>query len=390
MTAKNKASAIVLAAGSASRMGSGVNKAYMKLKGKSILRHTLDAFSKCASIAEVIVVCREGEEHLAKREAETALKIPFKVVAGGEMRQQSVKNGLLAIAADADLVCVHDAARCLVSPELIERCVKSAEAYGSGCAGIYVTDTLKKADDGYIVETVDRESLIAVQTPQAFKKDLLLKAHEQAERDGFTGTDESVLLERMSIRVRFVPVKSENIKVTTPKDLDFAGYLLSENSKNAVRVGHGYDAHRLTEGRKLILGGVEIPFEKGLLGHSDADVLTHAVMDALLGAAGLRDIGHYFPPADDVYRDADSLVLLSRVKALVDEAGYSIVNVDCTMVLQAPKISQYTEQMRKNISHALGTGLSSVNVKATTTEGMGFTGAGEGACAYAVCSLISI
>jgi 2-C-methyl-D-erythritol 4-phosphate cytidylyltransferase/2-C-methyl-D-erythritol 2,4-cyclodiphosphate synthase len=384
---KAKVSAVILAAGSAQRMQAGKNKAYIKVGDRSILSHTLTAFSRCAGISEIIIVCREEEMHLAEEEAARTLHAPYKTVPGGELRQQSVANALKVLSPDAEIVLVHDSARCFVEPELIRRCIESAILHGSGCAASSVTDTLKSIEGEAITGTIDRDRCVAIQTPQVFKRELLLKAHEKAEAEGFFGTDESVLVERLGEKVRFVLSKSENIKITTPKDLSYAEFLLFDRKNSLPRIGHGYDMHRLVPGRKLILGGVEIPFEKGLLGHSDADVLVHAAMDALLGAAGLPDIGSYFPPSDAAYKDANSISLLSRVKGFIREAGFSVVNIDCTVVLEAPKIAGYIPRMRENIAGALGLGLSSVNVKATTEEGLGATGRGEGAAAFAVCSL---
>jgi 2-C-methyl-D-erythritol 4-phosphate cytidylyltransferase / 2-C-methyl-D-erythritol 2,4-cyclodiphosphate synthase len=381
-------SAIILAAGNAKRMHAKMNKAYMKLCGKSILYHTLLAFSKCEDIDEVILVCKKEEEELAAEDARIILKIPYKIVPGGEERQHSVYNALKAVHPESKYICVHDGARCLVKPDLIERCLKSAFEYGSGCAGVNITDTLKKIEGDDIVATINRESYIAVQTPQVFTRALLEKAHEQALADGFLGTDESILIERLGEKVKFVASDKDNIKITTAKDLRHAAILLREKRATASRIGHGYDAHRLVADRALVLGGVTIPFEKGLLGHSDADVLIHAVMDSLLGAAGLKDIGAYFPPSDETYKDARSVDLLKSVKKMLDYMGVQIVNIDGTVVLQSPKIAPYIEEMRRNIARALDIDFKRVNVKATTTEGMGFAGRGEGAAAYAVCNLI--
>lgn len=380
-------SLIVLAAGSGTRMQMEINKVYIKLCGKTVLAHTLTAFNDIKEITHCIVVCRKGEEAMAQKEAENCLEMPFCIVTGGSERQYSVRNALDALPKDTRYTLVHDAARCLVKREIIKNCIKSACQYGSGCACVPVKDTLKRTKDSQITGTVDRDGLFAIQTPQAFENELLLRAHQKAQEEGFLGTDESILVERLGEKVHMVLSDAHNIKITTAEDLKYAEFLLQERIGFSFRIGHGYDAHRFASGRKLILGGMEIPFEKGLLGHSDADVLTHAVMDALLGAAGLRDIGFYFPPSDDTYKDADSLMLLKRVGVLLAEKSFEIANIDATLILEAPKVACHTGRMRQNLANALSIPDTKVNVKATTTEGMGFTGTGEGAAAQAVCLL---
>lgn len=380
-------SLVILAAGSGKRMNSEINKVFLNLCGKTVLAHTLSAFNGIKEITNCVIVCRKGEEGLARKDAENCLKIPFCIVTGGSERQYSVKNAFNALPNDVRYICVHDAARCLVKREIIENCIKSARRFGSGCAGIPVKDTLKQTEGSLITSTVDRNSLAAIQTPQVFKKELLLRAHQKAQEEGFLGTDESVLVERLGEKVHMVLSDAQNIKITTVDDLKYAEFLLQGRQNFSFRIGHGYDAHRFAAGRKLILGGIEIPFEKGLLGHSDADVLIHAVTDALLGAGGFRDIGYYFPPSDDTYKDADSLKLLEKVGNMLEEKGFEVANIDATLILEAPKVAEHTGKMCQKIANALSLPDTKVNVKATTTEGMGFTGTGEGAAAQAVCLL---
>ena len=376
-------SAIILAAGQGRRMRSDVNKVYLKIAKKSVLARTLETFQKCGQIDEIIIVCRANENEWAKNEAK-GLLIPFKIVDGGEVRQQSVKNGLSVVSKDADIICVHDAARCFVREGVIKRCIKEAKRTGSGVAGVMAKDTLKKVEDGVIIDTVDRSSIAFVQTPQVFKREILFKAHEKALKDGYVGTDESVLVERNGQNVTLVKSDYDNIKVTTREDLAFLEFLLSEE-KMDTKIGHGYDAHAFKVGRLLVLGGVTIENDKGLDGHSDADVVVHAIMDALLGAAGLSDIGSFFPPNDDRFKDASSIKLLEKTAGIIKEAGFTVVNVDATIVMQHPKIQEYILKIRRNISSALSINEDQVNVKATTTEHMGFTGREEGAAAHAVC-----
>ncbi|MBQ7454905.1 MAG: 2-C-methyl-D-erythritol 2,4-cyclodiphosphate synthase, partial [Clostridia bacterium] len=228
-----------------------------------------------------------------------------------------------------------------------------------------------------LTATPDRSVLRAVQTPQGFSRALLERAHREITD---RCTDDAALVSRLGVPVRLVSGSPRNIKLTAKEDLAMAEFYLG----GRLRVGHGYDAHRLVEGRKLILGGVDIPYEKGLLGHSDADVLLHAIMDALLGAAALGDIGKHFPPSDASYKDISSVQLLEKTAALLTEAGFSVQNVDATVVAQRPKLAPYLTQMRQNIADALKIDVSAISVKATTTEGMGFEGRGEGISAHAV------
>ena len=225
-------------------------------------------------------------------------------------------------------------------------------------------------------ESVDRENYVSVQTPQGFRKSMLIDAYEKAYDDSFHGTDDAAIVEHAGGRIAVVDGEYQNIKITTREDLPL------EN-----RVGTGFDVHRFAEGRRLVLGGVEIPYELGLAGHSDADVLTHALMDALLGAAAMGDIGKLFPDSDPAYEGADSLLLLQQVAEKLDEAFYRIGNVDVTVIAQEPKLSPYTEQMRENLAARLGIEVSRVSVKATTTERLGFTGRQEGIACEAVASI---
>ena len=375
-------SAIILAAGRGSRMQSDKNKVFLFIAGKSVLERTLLTFDSVPEVDEIVVVCREGEEEDASH-LTLEVKKPCKVVVGGELRQQSVRNGMDAADSRTDILCVHDAARCFVKPQTISDCIISARKYGSGVAAVMMKDTLKHVENGEIVSTIDRSTMARAQTPQVFSRELLFKAHELAAADGFTGTDESSLIERMGSRVKMVEADSGNIKVTTKEDLTFGEFLLGGGE---IVIGHGYDVHRLQEGRKLVLGGVDIPFEKGLLGHSDADVLTHAIMDSLLGACGEKDIGVRFPPSDMQYKDAYSLELLKNIHTKIISSKYDIINIDATVVAERPKLASYIDDMRRRLSGTLDIDFERINVKATTSEGLGFTG-NEGIAAYAVACL---
>src|SRR5438132_1336820 len=237
-------------------------------------------------------------------------------------------------------------------------------------------------------QTLDRDRLWVAHTPQAFRTALLREAHHRAKAEGFYGTDDAVLVERLGYAVRMVEDSPRNLKVTVPADLDLAEAYAGQ--RRIVRTGIGYDAHRLALGRLLRVGGVEIPWPRGLAGHSDADVLAHAIMDALLGGAGLGDLGRHFPPGDPAFRGADSIELLRRVAAMAAGAGWRVVHVDSTVLAEAPRLAPYIPQMRERLAAALGVDSSTVNVKATTTEGMGAIGRGEGIAAHAVATLINV
>ena len=274
---------------------------------------------------------------------------------------------------------------------MIEQCIQAAVEYGAATAAVRVKDTIKQAnEEGFIEQTPDRSRLYLTQTPQVFEAGLYRRAVKQAQREGLDFTDDCQLVEHIGHAVKLCEGDYRNIKITTPEDIAVAKAMAGqreqqEEKRMEIRTGHGYDVHRLTQGRKLILGGVEIPWEKGLLGHSDADVLVHAVMDALLGAAALGDIGRHFPDTDPRYAGADSICLLKQVVLLLKGKGYSISNIDCTIIAQRPKLKNYIPQMAKNIADACQIDTEQVNVKATTEEQLGFTGSGEGMSAHSVC-----
>ena len=371
---------ILLAAGNATRMGE--NKMMMRIGAKTVLERSLEAFEKAGCFDKVLIVCRKDDEADITAAASSILSMPFETVAGGKERQHSVANALASIE-DADAVLVHDGARCFVKPQIIADCADAALKTGAAAVGVKTTDTIKRTKDGKITETLDRSELINIQTPQAFSLKLLKKAHELAEKDDFLGTDECSLVERMGIPIEFVEADSGNMKVTTPEDIAVAKKIAGER----IRVGTGYDVHRLKKGRKLVLGGETIPHTHGLVGHSDADVLLHAIMDALLGAVASRDIGHHFPCIDE-FKNANSLSLLSKTVDIVEEAGYRITGIDSTLIMQRPKVSGYIDNMRVNIAERTGLDIRYVSVKATTTEGLGFEGKGKGISAMATVTII--
>lgn len=380
-------SAVILAAGNGSRMGSDVTKQRMNLLGESVLHRSVRMFSECDRVNSIVAVCRADELGWAEREL-SDIKKPCKVVIGGKNRAESAKIGFEAIPLEADFVAIHDGARCLVTPEIIEMVLDAAFTHGAATAATPVTDTLKSVDSCLkISKTVPRDSLYAAGTPQIFSIKLYKKALLNV-KDTKNITDDNMLLEAIGERVVCVDTGRENIKITTPADVSYAEYVLRKR-ENMVeyKIGHGYDVHRLVPERPLILGGVNIPSELGLLGHSDADVLTHAIIDSLLGAAALGDIGRHFPDSSSEFKGISSLVLLGRVADLLTENGYSVSNIDATIVLQRPKIASYIDSMRENIATILGIEQGRINIKATTEEGLSFTGSGEGAAAHALAML---
>ena len=366
--------AIIVAAGSSTRMG--FDKLMYDLDGQTVLEKSLQAFDIHPAIDELVVVVGENAE-----KAEPLIRKvhkPVRLVRGGATRALSVQNGLAEI--KADFVAVHDAARPFVSQAVITAALNAAFRMGAAAPAVPVKDTVKVIGaDGMVKYTPDRSGLYAVQTPQCFRTDLYRKALRAVSNGDVT--DDCSILEMAGVPVQLTQGDYANHKITTREDLP------AKREERQMRVGHGYDVHRLVEGRKLILGGVEIPFEKGLLGHSDADVLTHAVMDALLGTAALGDIGHLFPDNDPSYEGADSIELLKKVKEELDEQGWRAENLDATILCQAPKLAPHIAAMRENLADALELDVQAVSVKATTEEKLGFTGAGEGIAAHCVCLL---
>ena len=367
--------AVLVCGGSGTRMGGAGNKTLIPIGG--IPACVCAARTLLRVLDGLVVVVRAGEEPIFSQcFAENGVH-PLAIVPGGENRQASVYAGLRALPADCDTVLVHDGARPLVREEVARDVLNRARASGAAIAAMRVRDTVKQGDqDGKIVGTPDRSALWQAQTPQGFQKDLLIRAHETA-RDALT--DDAALVEALGVPVYLVESGPENIKLTSPEDVAMADAL----TDIPFRVGSGYDAHRLVSGRALILCGVEIPYEKGLLGHSDADVALHALCDALLGAAALGDIGRHFPDSDERYRGISSVTLTRETARILREAGFVPVNVDVTIVAQAPKLAPYVERMREHVAEALQIPLTSVSVKATTTERMGYEGRGEGISAQA-------
>ncbi|MDO5377357.1 MAG: 2-C-methyl-D-erythritol 2,4-cyclodiphosphate synthase [Clostridia bacterium] len=381
--------AVIVAAGRGTRMGLGRNKVLFPVRGVPVIVHTVRAFEESGLFDGGIVVVTGRDDLAEMRELFERFHVHARLAEGGADRQESVLRGLEATKAAAEIIAIHDGARPLVTREVIERTIESAKRYGSGVASVPLKDTIKRVrEDGTVAGTPKRDELRAVQTPQTFAASLIRQAHARG-RDGERATDDAALVERRGVAVYLTEGDVENIKLTTPEDMLLAEQVFRRRAggkKEAcrMRIGHGYDVHRLVEGRRLILCGVEVPYTLGLLGHSDADVALHALMDALLGAAALGDIGRHFPDTDPAYAGADSGRLLDHVVGLLEERGYRIGNVDVTIIAQRPKLKDYIEQMRENVARHLKVNVDCVNVKATTTEKLGFEGEGLGISSHAV------
>ncbi len=379
---KTKNVTAVLACGGKSlRMGE--NKLLINLCGKSCLRRSAEAVLSSPDVKTLIVAAPEDMTEKYSEEL-SGLRLKPLFAPAGATRSESVKNA--AELSRDSLILIHDGARPLVSPEEVQSSIDDAFIYGSSVVCTPQKDTVRYSD-GEKSFCPNRDLLYTVRTPQTFERSLYLKMLNACE-PGIT--DDSQLLDAIG-RVPHITLGSfRNIKLTTPDDVSLARILLGEMNMSTnmnFRIGHGYDVHRLVEGRALILGGVNIPCEKGLLGHSDADVLVHAIIDSLLGAAALGDIGKLFPDNDPKYSGADSIKLLERVTEYVSEKGFKPINVDATVIAQAPKLSPYIEKMRERIAEAMKTEVDKISVKATTEERLGFTGSGEGIAAHAVCLL---
>jgi 2-C-methyl-D-erythritol 4-phosphate cytidylyltransferase/2-C-methyl-D-erythritol 2,4-cyclodiphosphate synthase len=318
-----------------------------------------------------------------------------RVVSGGPRRQDSVANAFAAISDATDIVVIHDAARPFASASLVSRTIDAAVETGAALAALPARDTVKRvkhlegpAEAGpYVLETLPRDTIHLAQTPQAFRRDVLAAALAYGAHEVIDATDEATLAERAGHRVRLVEGETTNIKITTQEDLTMAEALARPAGQAAGRAGVGYDIHRLVEGRPLILGGVTIPFERGLLGYSDADALCHSITEAILGAAAAGDIGRHFPNSDPQWKGASSLDLLRRAAAIVADYGLCVENVDASILAERPTLAPFVDQMRANVAAALGVDVGRVSVKGKTNEGVGEIGRGEAIAVHATAFL---
>jgi 2-C-methyl-D-erythritol 4-phosphate cytidylyltransferase/2-C-methyl-D-erythritol 2,4-cyclodiphosphate synthase len=390
-----KISVILPAAGLGTRMGraapekGGISrKQFMLLDGSPILLHTIRKFASFPPVTEIVVALRQEDiEWVRDLLAQERFDKPVRLVEGGDSRQNSVENAVSSIPPDTDLVAVHDAVRPFIDHHALEQVFAEAAENGAAIVGIVPVDTIKQVHRNKIRATLPRDRLIMAQTPQVFRFDLLKKAFERAREDGFIGTDESSLVERLEqVEVSVVPGSDRNIKITKPSDMDLARLFLAEELIE-FRMGQGWDVHRIVPGRLLILGGVVVPCEFGLEGHSDADVLSHAITDAILGAAALGDIGMHFPDTDPRWKGAGSLQFLSHAYELAREQGFRLLHVDSTVILERPKLKDYRLPIRRSIADTLRLDLGRVSVKFKTAEGVGAVGEGRSAEAQAVVTL---
>ena len=378
--------AIIVAGGAGRRLGGEVPKQFLPLAGRPLLVWSTLAASR-SSVASVIVVLpaervEEGRRLLAGCIPAGRLHA---VVPGGVERQDSVRAGALA-SGPCDVLVVHDAARPFASPELFDTVAAEAFLRGAAVTAVGSSDTIKRVGDtdpATVVETLDRARLRLVQTPQAFRRAELLAVLERAAGEGIVATDEAALFERYGLTVRTVAGARANFKVTDPSDFDLARALAAA-VESEQRVGLGEDIHPLREGRALVLGGITVPFDRGLAGHSDGDVVAHALIDALCGAAGLPNVGELFPDTDPRWRGASSLDLLARAASALREAGWQVVNADCVILCDRPRISPHAEAMREALARAAGLSMDRLSVKGKSAEGLGPEGRGEGISARAV------
>lgn len=380
-----RVAAIIVAGGQGARMGGGRPKQLLELEGRSLLQHSVAVCDAHLSVSELVVVLPA-----ALIESAPGLigdtRCPCRVVPGGARRQDSVRHGVGALSADADIVLIHDAARPFATAALIDRVIAGAVSTGAAIPAIVSRDTVKRRDlpSGLVRESVPRAEVWLAQTPQGFRRDVLA-AIGPLSAGLREATDEAMLAEWAGLPVMIVEGDERNVKITTPDDFTQA----RGRTAAAPRVGTGYDLHRLVEGRPLVLAGITVPFGRGPLGHSDGDVLCHSLTDALLGAAGAGDIGRHFPNTDPAWKDAPGLDLLARAVAIVRAAGYAPASADVTIVLEQPKLSPHVDAMRSRVAEVLGVATSAVSIKGKTNEGVDAVGRGEAIAAHAVAVLTS-
>jgi len=383
--------AIIAAGGRGVRLGADRPKQFLEIQGRSILELSIKALAASDRIDEIVVALPGEHLDAVARSFEGQIKQPLHFVAGGERRQDSVANAFAKTSERADVVVIHDAARPFVTTDVIDRAIDGALEYGAAIAAVTVRDTVKQTGDANaqgsrrILATIPRDSVFLAQTPQAFVRDVLARA--LAEGTQVDATDEAMLVERLGLPVHIVEGDPGNVKITTPEDLATANAVAVQRRQPRLRIGNGYDLHRLVAGRPLILGGVTISFELGLDGHSDADIVCHAVTDAVLGAAGIGDIGRLFPDTDPKWKGADSIALLTGAIAKVHEAGYRVSNIDVTVIAQKPKLLPYLEAMQANLAAALAVEPTAVSIKGKTNEGVESMGRSESMACHAVALL---
>ena len=375
--------ALIVAAGKGSRMGGEVPKQYRSIGGKAILAHAVDALASHPRINAVRIVIGAGQEALAVQAlGGRDVGAP---IGGGATRQESVRRGLEALSMEGppDLVLIHDAARPFCPPEVIDRLLAALQTESAAVPALPAADTLMRGKGKHLGETVDRTHLNRIQTPQAFRFARVLDAHQAKASESFT--DDSTLARAAFVGVVRVEGDEALNKITLPGDFARAEQRLA--TRLVSRTGMGFDVHAFAGDGPIMMGGIAIPHNRGLAGHSDADVVLHAITDALLGAAGLGDIGQHFPPTDQQWQGVSSDRFLRHAAGLIAESGGIIDHVDCTVICESPKVGPYRDAMRSRVADVIGVPASHISIKATTTERLGFTGRGEGIAAQAVANI---
>ncbi len=378
-----RASAVLVAGGKGERLGGPVPKQFQQVAGRMLIEYSLSVLSSTPSVVSIVIVV---PPLLPRNIVDTlfSYRKVSAVVPGGKRRIDSVILGLKSLRGEGDVILVHDAARPLLDRDFVEKLVREAKEQGSAVPSLPVSDSLKLSDDGRSVgSSLSRGSYYYTQTPQAFRREVIMDSAGKAEEADWACTDEAEMVEMAGYPVFLVPGQRNNVKVTHHEDLAYVRSTLGAYTGD-FKVGLGYDAHQLVEGRELYLGGVKVECEKGLLGHSDGDCALHAIVDALLGASSLGDIGGHFPPDDEELRGISSVVILEEIREKIHRAGYRVVNVDCVIICQKPRISDYAGEMAQSISRSLSIEEEAVSVKGKSTEGMGFEGSGEGISSMAV------
>ncbi len=380
MSAPKKIYALVVAGGSGSRFDSSLPKQYLPLNGKTIIYHAVTPFVQHPDIIGVQVVIGQGTEYLCQNALKDLDLLPS--VIGGATRHASVFCGLKALVVhEPDAVLVHDAARPFVSADLINRVIEGLNQADAVIPVIAVTDTVKKVVDGFVQQTIDREILKRVQTPQGFDFQILYSLHQRFQNQP-TFTDDAGLFEAAGLPVYCAQGDKKNIKITTSEDLPMSSRIPD------IRVGHGYDVHAIGQGKGIMLFGCFIPCDFSLIGHSDADVGLHSITDALLGAIGDADIGHHFSPNSDQWKGADSAQFLKHAADKVRAMGGRINHIDATLIGEKPKVAPHREIMRQRVAEILDLPIDRVSIKATTTEKLGFCGREEGLAATTIATII--
>lgn len=373
--------ALIVAAGRGVRAGGDVAKQWRHVAGAPVVEHTLRAFLQHPRVDRVTLVLHPDDIDTPRLRSHPRVDR----VAGGATRSASVLAGLTALQGRCDRVLIHDAARPCVSAQVIDRVLDALETASGAAPALAVVDALWSGSDGHVTGSQDRTGLYRAQTPQGFHFDAIYDAHHQAEQDA---PDDVAVARAAGLPVVIVPGDTKNLKITLPEDFERAEQILGQQMD--IRLGNGFDVHRFGVGDHVVLCGVTVPFERGLQGHSDADVGMHAVTDAIYGALAQGDIGQHFPPSDPQWKGAASDIFLRHAVDLATESGFRISNIDCTLICEFPKIGPHAAEMRAVMANIMGLEENRVSVKATTSEKLGFTGRGEGIAAMATATLVSL